>query len=81
MNEPNVTIELVKTFSTSLTENINKMLTQLNEDSNPLSDEDVKDMLNSGCNYLFFAKTKDLGEVVGMSTLIIYRIPYSKRNY
>lgn len=77
MNESNITIQRITTFSASLTENINKMLIQLNEDSIPLSEEEVKDMLDSKSNYLFFAKRKDSDEVLGMATLIVYRIPYA----
>ncbi len=77
MNESNIIIEQVTNFSDSLTKILNKMLIQLNADSIPLSDKDVQEMLTSPCNYLFFAKVKDSGEVIGMVTLVVYRIPYA----
>ena len=72
-------IERVKDYSAELTNSINKLLVQLNETAIPLRDLDVKDMIASSVNKLFIARKSDTKEIIGMLTLITYRIPVAKR--
>lgn len=72
-------IEKVKDYSTGLTQAINKLLVQLNEAAAPLTDQDVRDMISSSVNKLFVARKSDSKEIIGMLTLIVFRIPIAKR--
>lgn len=72
-------IERVKDYSEELTRAINKLLVQLNEAAVPLNGQDVKDMISSSANKLFVARKSDSKEIIGMLTLIVFRIPVAKR--
>ena len=72
-------IERIKDCSGELTKAINKLLVQLNETAIPLTDQDVKDMIASSVNKLFVARKSDSKEIIGMLTLIIFRIPFAKK--
>lgn len=72
-------IERIKDYSAGLTEAVNKLLVQLNEAANPLTDSDVKDMIASSVNKLFVARKLNDKEMIGMLTLIVFRIPVAKR--
>lgn len=76
-----VRIEQVKTFSLELTEVLNKLLKQLDSSTTPLTKDDVKSMIDSPANRLFVAQKIDDKEIVGMLTLIIYRIPVWKKGW
>lgn len=72
-------IEKIKDYSAGLTEAINKLLAQLNETAIPLTDSDVKYMIASSVNKLFVARRLNDKEIIGMLTLIVFRIPVAKR--
>lgn len=74
-------IERIKDYSEELTEAINNLLVQLNKTAIPLTDLDVKGMVASPANRLFVARKKTDKEIVGMLTLIIYRIPVWKKGW
>lgn len=73
-------IEKVKEYSSGLTEGINKLLFQLNEAAIALTDQDIKSMLVSSANRLFVARSDDK-KIVGMLTLIVFRIPFARRGW
>lgn len=72
-------IEQLKGFSLELTAALNRLLKQLNKAVVPLNDKDIKDMLTSSVNRLFVARRLDNKEIVGMLTLVVFRIPYAKK--
>lgn len=72
-----ISIKLVKTYSDKLTKNLNELLKQLDNTSKPLKAADTREMINSSSNRLFVAKINN--EIVGMLTLIIFRIPFAKK--
>lgn len=72
-------IERIKDYSEELTEVINKLLSQLSETAVLLTDSDVKDMIASPANRLFVARKLSGKEIIGMLTLIVFRIPIAKR--
>lgn len=75
-----ISIEKVVNYSAGLTVAVNKLLVQLNETAPELTDQDVKDMIASSANRLFLAKSDD-GKIIGMLTLIVFRIPYAKKGW
>ena len=74
-------IEQIKTFSLDLTVSLNKLLKQLDSKSTSLTQADIKDMISSQANLLFVARRPDTKEIVGMLTLIVYRIPVWKKGW
>lgn len=74
-------IEKLQKFSLELTAAINKLLKQLNSTATPLTKADIEYMISSTANRLFVARRSDNKEVVGMLTLIVYRIPVWKKGW
>ncbi len=75
----NIVVEQVKTFSPQIAESIRKLTKQLDDQFEPLSDEEIEVMITSSCNHLFVARHSDSDLIIGMVTLILYRIPYTKK--
>lgn len=74
-------IEKVQKFSLDLVKALNKLLKQLDSKSILLGREDVENMIDSPANRLFVARRSDNKEIVGMLTLIVYRIPVWKKGW
>ncbi len=78
---PDVTIEQLASFSSNDAKTIRQLATKLGPSFQPLSDQDLKDMLKSKTTHLFVARESKKQRIVGMGTLAIYRIPYLKKAY
>ena len=74
-------IQKVQKFYPELTIAINKLLKQLDNNVTSLAKEDIEIMVESYSNRLFVARRSDTHEIVGMLTLIIYRIPVWKKGW
>lgn len=72
-------IEQIKTHSSQLLEALNKLLNQLDNTADPLTEKAIKYMINSPSNRLFVARKMDNKEIVGMLTMIVFRIPFAKK--
>lgn len=72
-------IEQLKTFSSKELTEINKLLRQLNNTATFLTSDDMKDMIVSQANRLFVARRLDNKEIVGMLTMVVFRIPFVKK--
>lgn len=72
-------IEQLKKFSLELTPILNKLLKQLDNAATSLTKEDIENMIDSSANRLFVARRSDNKEIVGMLTVIVYRIPVWKK--
>ena len=72
-------VEQLKTYSLELTAALNKLLKQLDEVANPLTKMDIENMIVSPANRLFVARKLDNKEIIGMLTLIVFRIPFAKK--
>lgn len=75
----NFIVETVKDLNEDLLKAINSLLVHLNLSSEELSREDLESMINASSNRLIIAKEKDSGKIIGMITLIVYRIPFIKK--
>ena len=79
MEQKDFIIEQVKTFTPRLAEDVRNLTKQIGNNYKELTDQDVKDMLEASSNNLIIAR---LGEqIVGMVTVLIFRIPYAKKGY
>lgn len=72
-------IEILKNFSLELTESLNKLLKQLDNNAIPLIKQDIENMIVSPASHLFVARRQDNKEIIGMLTMIIFRIPFAKK--
>ncbi len=76
-----ITIKQLKVFSPDLTQTLNDLLAQLNPTSKTLNDEDVKEIIQGPTNRFFVARESVKNKIVGMITLVIYRIPVWKKGW
>jgi len=74
-------IERIKKFSPELTAAINNLLSQLDNKVALLKNEDMEEMVVSPANRLFVARRSDNKEIVGMLSLIVYRIPVWRKGW
>ena len=72
-------IERLKTFSADIVSAVNSLLAQLNPASEPLIDEHVKEIIETSSNYFLVARESVSHKIVGMLTLVVYRIPVWKK--
>lgn len=72
-------IEQLKNSSADIVLQLNHLLTQLDKTAKPLSIEDVYEMVESLTNSLFVARDGISKNIIGMITLIVYRIPFTKK--
>lgn len=72
-------IEKLKDYSLELIEALNKLLKQLDNAATPLTKNDIENMIASPANRLFVARRKNNKEIIGMLTLITFRIPFTKK--
>lgn len=75
--EKNIVIEELTEFTPEVAEAIRKLVVQLDEHFEELTDEDLQGILASKTTHLFVAKVE--GNIVGMTTLVTYRIPYKHK--
>lgn len=72
-------IEKLEEATPENAEIIRGLVAQLGSNYKELSNKDFEAMINASCNHLFVAKNKN--NIVGMVTVIVYRIPYAKKAY
>lgn len=80
-SSPRIVIEQLTSFSPESAEDIRSLAKKLGDNFQPLTDQDLKDMLTSPTTYVFVARDKEVDKIIGMATLVIYRIPYLKKAY
>lgn len=74
-----VTIECINTYSQQLLEACNKLLSQLNVDIPKRTEEFMRRLMQSSTAKVFVARDIDSGEIVAMTTLVIYQVLSGKR--
>lgn len=74
-----ITFEQLKKSSPSVLQDIRQLVKQLDAKYHPLSEGDLKEMFSSSYCFLFVAKDSQTKQIVGMVTLIAYRIPYTRK--
>jgi|SRR6266403_2529031 len=80
MEEKNIIIEQITTISSSVAQSIRSLAAKIGDNNKELSDKDFVDMIASPNTFLFVAK-EESGQIAGMITLLIFRIPYVKKGY
>lgn len=79
MEQQIITIEQVTEVSQEVSKTIRSLAKQLGNNYKQLTDDDIKEMVTSPNIFLLAAREE--GNMVGMITLIVYRIPYTKKAY
>lgn len=72
-----ITIKQLKKSSPDIFDAIRRLTAQLDKDYKPLSDDDIKAMIAAKNCFIYVARFQN--KIVGMATLIVYRIPYTKK--
>jgi ribosomal protein S18 acetylase RimI-like enzyme len=62
-------------------EAIRGLIKQIGDHCKELTDDDFRDMITSPMNHLFVTREKATNKIVGMVTVLVYRIPYAKKAY
>lgn len=81
MKKSHALIEQLTIFSLEDAEAIRNLVTKLGSTFQPLTDIELKKLLTSPTTFLFVAREPEKKQIVGMATLVIYRIPYLKKAY
>lgn len=76
-----IIIEQLKAIPRDAVSELNSLLMQLNTNSKTLDDKDVKEIIGESSNRLFVAREPVGNKIVGMLTLVIYRIPVWKKGW
>lgn len=79
-DKSNIIVEQIKDFTPQVAEDIRGLAKQIGDNFRPLPDEDVQLMLQLSAIYLLVARDVKTNQIVGMLTLVIYRIPYVKKS-
>lgn len=75
----NITVEKLVAVTPKVTTTINILLLQLNPSAQSLTDEDLTALVAQSTTHLFVAKDTQTDTMVGMVTLVTYRIPFAKK--
>ncbi|HWY79498.1 MAG TPA: GNAT family N-acetyltransferase [Candidatus Sulfotelmatobacter sp.] len=81
MNTNDFVIERVTTFSPEILEAIRNLVKQIGNNYQPLTDEELRELLDSSQSFLFIARHNSTQTIAGMIMAMIYRIPYTKKAY
>lgn len=74
-------IEKVREFTPHIADALRLLSKQIGKNYQPLSDNDIKEMIISTIHNLFIVKDNSNNKVVGMILVLIYRIPYVRKAY
>src|SRR5882672_314218 len=74
-------IERVTTFSPEIAEAVRNLASQIGKNYKTLTDDDLKEILNSSQSFLFISREVSTNQIAGMVMAIVYRIPYVKKAY
>jgi ribosomal protein S18 acetylase RimI-like enzyme len=81
MDKDTFVIEELQEASAGNAEAVRLLTKQIGQNFTELSDNDFADMIHSSCNHLFVVREKKSNQIIGMVTVLIYRIPYAKKAY
>src|SRR6185436_132613 len=77
--DTNTAIEHITSFSPELAQDIRRLAKFVGNNYKELTDEDVREMITSSVTTILVAKSE--GRIVGMITVVVYRIPYIRKAY
>lgn len=79
MQQNEIYIEEVIHFSPEVLDAVRSLTQQLDEHFQPLTDDDLKSIISSPNTHLYVGRTKEKNKIIGMVTLVAYRIPYKMK--
>ena len=74
-------IEQLKNYSPEDLTSINKLTKQLGDHADRISTADMKEIIKSKAVRLFVARRLNSKEIVGMLTMIVFRISFAKKGF
>lgn len=79
MEHTAIYIQTVTEYSEEVFAAVKLLVTQLADDSHPLTEDDMRAMIANDHTCLLLAR--DRNTIIGMTTIIFYRIPYRKKGW
>jgi ribosomal protein S18 acetylase RimI-like enzyme len=76
-----VTIEKAEEITLELLATMLRLVPQLHSSNPPPTPDELEALLRSESSTLFLARAVPSGEIVGMATLVLYRVPTGLRGY
>ena len=76
-----ISVENVVTFTSELTPLIDSLAKQIGNNYEGITDEVLEQIITSDMTHLLVAKDMTTGKIIGMITLVIYRIPYKTKGW
>jgi len=76
-----LTIEQVTSVNLELLQAMLRLVPQLTSNNPPPTPDELEAMLHSDSSILFIARHSDFDEIIGMATLVLYRVPTGLRGY
>jgi len=76
-----LTIEQVTSVNLELMQAMLRLVPQLTSNNPPPTPDELEAMLHSDTSILFIARHSDFDEIIGMATLVLYRVPTGLRGY
>lgn len=81
MNTQKFEIKEVIEYRPEVREVISHLLSQLDTNAQPLTETDLRSIISSDATHLYGAYDKEQNALIGMLTLVVYRIPYKKKGW
>jgi ribosomal protein S18 acetylase RimI-like enzyme len=79
--QEDIQYEEVTEYTPAVAAAVRRLVSQLDENFQPLTDEDIKNIIHSPATHLIVAVIPHADEIVGMMTLVTYRIPYKMKGW
>lgn len=76
-----ITVEKVEMFTPELLSVVEVLAKQIGENFEGITEDDLKQIISSPMSHLLIATDMTTGAVIGMITLIMYRIPYKTKGW
>lgn len=79
--ESNIAIREVTVFLPEVLSAVSKLVMQLDAHADQFTESDLQTIIESDATHLYLAYSQENNEIVGMVTLVVYRIPYKKKGW
>lgn len=75
MDEQKTLIEEPQSFTDGDISVVQGLVNQLTDNPQPLERSDIENMVTSAATHLYVARDKESKQIIGMVTLVVYRVP------
>lgn len=76
-----IRVEKITVFSSHIADAIRNLAKQIGANYHEPSDDDVKEMIQNSNHTILIARNMQTNEIVGMISILIYRVPYIRKAF